>query len=175
MNSIIDMQNTRALIRIVTTFARSHRIPCDHEDFIQDLLINLLQRRAKRLLPQLVPPGWLKRFVDHRAVDLHRHYKRRPQKFISDLNLEDYLPCSTDAAPVVTEIQSPDSDPDLKPLLDAALQHLSDEHKRTIMLLAEGYTYEDIASITGTKVGTVRSRIHYARKRLAPLMVAEAS
>lgn len=41
---------------------------------------------------------------------------------------------------------------------------------RSLMLYAEGYDYGEIAEATGARVGTVKSRIHYARKRLKQLL-----
>lgn len=34
----------------------------------------------------------------------------------------------------------------------------------------EGMSYEEIAQVTGAKAGTVRSRIHYAKKALRPIL-----
>lgn len=41
---------------------------------------------------------------------------------------------------------------------------------RSLWLYAEGYDYGEIAAMTGAKKGTVKSRIHYARKRLRVLL-----
>ena len=49
----------------------------------------------------------------------------------------------------------------------AALDDLP-EHQRTAVVLCdvEGMPYDDIAEVMGCPVGTVRSRIHHARRRL---------
>ncbi len=39
-----------------------------------------------------------------------------------------------------------------------------------ILIGAEGVSYEDAAQICGTKVGTVKSRVNRARRRLAELL-----
>lgn len=41
---------------------------------------------------------------------------------------------------------------------------------RSLWLYAEGYDYGEIARLTGAKTGTVKSRIHGARKRLKALL-----
>lgn len=41
---------------------------------------------------------------------------------------------------------------------------------RSLWLYAEGYDYGEIAEATGARTGTVKSRIHYARKRLRLLL-----
>ena len=55
-----------------------------------------------------------------------------------------------------------------------ALAKLSPEQREAILLIgAEGLTYEETAVICGTKVGTIKSRVNRARKRLAELLGLE--
>ncbi len=55
--------------------------------------------------------------------------------------------------------------------LNAALARLSPEHRQVFLLHAsESLTYEEIASVVGCPIGTVMSRLHYARKRLQGLL-----
>jgi RNA polymerase sigma factor (sigma-70 family) len=54
------------------------------------------------------------------------------------------------------------------------LRRLIPEHRQTIMLvLVGGLTYEQAARELGIPVGTVRSRLHAARKRLAELLAGD--
>ena len=51
--------------------------------------------------------------------------------------------------------------------LRRCLNSLSPEHRETLMLrFFENMSYEEIARITGSGVGTVRSRIHYGKQAL---------
>ncbi|MGL1585761.1 sigma factor-like helix-turn-helix DNA-binding protein [Vibrio parahaemolyticus] len=38
------------------------------------------------------------------------------------------------------------------------------------MLYSEGHSYEEISQLTNVKLGTVRSRLHYARRRAKKLL-----
>jgi RNA polymerase sigma-70 factor (ECF subfamily) len=52
-----------------------------------------------------------------------------------------------------------------------ALAQLSPEQREALMLVgAESFSYEEAARITGCEVGTVKSRVHRARVRLAGLL-----
>lgn len=52
-----------------------------------------------------------------------------------------------------------------------ALKKLPDEQREALLLVAaEGFSYEDAAEIAECAVGTVKSRVNRARKRLAELM-----
>jgi RNA polymerase sigma-70 factor (ECF subfamily) len=52
-----------------------------------------------------------------------------------------------------------------------ALTKLSPEQREAILLIgAEGLTYEETAEICNTKVGTIKSRVNRARKRLAEIL-----
>ena len=56
----------------------------------------------------------------------------------------------------------------------SALGKLSPEQREALLLIgAEGLTYEETAAICGTKVGTIKSRVNRARKRLAELLGLE--
>lgn len=56
---------------------------------------------------------------------------------------------------------------ELQGKLNEAMQKLSDKHRTVITLFEiDGLTHEEIAQITETSVGTVRSRLHYAKQIL---------
>ena len=56
---------------------------------------------------------------------------------------------------------------DLKKALDAALDRLSPAIRATFVLFAEAeMSYKEIAALQDVPVGTVMSRLHYARQKL---------
>ena len=48
----------------------------------------------------------------------------------------------------------------------AAVQSLPDIFKQPFMLYFEGYKYHEIADTLGEPLGTIKSRIHFARQLL---------
>jgi RNA polymerase sigma-70 factor (ECF subfamily) len=77
----------------------------------------------------------------------------------------------TDHDPIDPRDESPSSDPTLPlelaerdELIQAALNALADDHRAVVVMKEfDGLRYEEIASILGVPVGTVRSRLHRAR------------
>jgi len=74
----------------------------------------------------------------------------------------------------------PDDGPDPQQIVDlseqssvvaGALAKLP-ESQRAVLVLhdMEGFSYQDIASIVGTSIGTVRSRLHYGRLKMRELL-----
>jgi len=56
-------------------------------------------------------------------------------------------------------------------LIASSLKLLPDEQRIAVVLRdVEGFTYDEIASIVGASLGTVRSRIHYGRIKLRELL-----
>ncbi|MEP6663211.1 MAG: sigma-70 family RNA polymerase sigma factor, partial [Verrucomicrobiota bacterium] len=56
---------------------------------------------------------------------------------------------------------------ELQEKLNEAMQGLSETHRLVVALHdVQGLSHEEVARITGTNVGTVRSRLFYARQQL---------
>ena len=104
---------------------------------------------------------WLLRIVTNAALDAGRKRRRRPT-----LRLED--------GPEVALEPAVGDDPaaglhrqDLRRALDAALDRLSPATRSTFVLFAEAeLSYKEIAACQGIALGTVMSRLHYARQKL---------
>jgi RNA polymerase sigma-70 factor (ECF subfamily) len=54
--------------------------------------------------------------------------------------------------------------------LRAALMKLRTEQREAVLLLASGISCEEAAKICGTTIGTIKSRVNRARRRLAELL-----
>jgi RNA polymerase sigma-70 factor, ECF subfamily len=62
---------------------------------------------------------------------------------------------------------APGADPVTRLDLEAAIRRLSPDARRVVVLHdIEGYRHDEIASLLGVAPGTVRARLHHARKQL---------
>jgi RNA polymerase sigma-70 factor (ECF subfamily) len=59
---------------------------------------------------------------------------------------------------------------DFSDMLKALTKLPLDQREALLLVTAEGLTYEDAARICGTNIGTIKSRINRARRRLAELL-----
>jgi RNA polymerase sigma-70 factor (ECF subfamily) len=109
-----------------------------------------------RALPRLNDVAKFRPWAFRIARDrIYREYRRR-RLAVEPLDETLELP--------VTEETIPPADLEQ---LHNCMEDLSPEHREALVLrFFEEMSYEDIARITGATVGTVRSRIHYAKQAL---------
>jgi RNA polymerase sigma-70 factor (ECF subfamily) len=113
---------------------------------------------------------WATRIVINVGLDQLRKQKRLPDESIEEMELESggverQLPVIT-PNPTAGLEQS-----ELRARLDRALGQLSVEHRTALILHAyEELDYKEIARRMGCSLGTVMSRLFYARRRLAGLL-----
>jgi RNA polymerase sigma-70 factor (ECF subfamily) len=107
---------------------------------------------------------WLLRVVSNAALDLGRQRGRRETMSLDAQHVGDALPVGLlvhDRAGQGLERA------DLRSQLDRALAHLSEVQRQTFVLYADGeLSYREIAQVMETSIGTVMSRLFYARQKL---------
>ena len=119
--------------------------------------------RAHRALARLEPEGSLRPWLYRVAINLS--YNRRPRKGIVLSTIED-----------VTEqvMESPTRSPsslaelaETRRMVLAAVETLGPKHKIVVVLhYLNGLNLAEIAQVVDCPVGTVKSRLHYALRRL---------
>lgn len=165
-----DQLVTRYRGRVYGLIYHMVRNDSDAWDLAQDAFV-----KAWKALPKFEGQSafftWLYRISHNVALDWLRARKVR-----GDVEFDDALEKSVAAgAKTVPHGQAqPDerlSHHELGSRLQAALAQLTPEH-RTVVLLreVEGRSYEEIAEITECTLGTVMSRLFYARKKLQALL-----
>jgi len=115
-------------------------------------------------------PTWLNRIVTNLCLDELRRQKRARTDSIEAME--------ESTGPVENRMEIETLDPieglsreELRERIDAALAKLSDKHRTVIVLYEfEQLEYREIAEKMGTSIGTVMSRLFYARKRMASLL-----
>lgn len=104
---------------------------------------------------------WLLRVVSNAALDIGRQ-KRRRDKLRQELQAEDSSNGQPDGDAGLNLDQK-----ELRRLLDGALAALPENQRRTFVLHAEAeLSYREVADLLGISIGTVMSRLYYARRRL---------
>lgn len=113
---------------------------------------------------------WMTRVVINLCLDHLRRQKRHRSESIEELGeesggVERLMP------PVTTNPTAGMEREELRKRIDEGLRQLSHEH-RTVLVLHEfeEMEYKDIARTMGCSIGTVMSRLFYARRRLANLL-----
>lgn len=137
------------------------------EDLFQELLI-----KAFGMLDQVVkieePGSWLCRVMYNLFIDQHRRFARQRMHLVDEGHLpgEGLADLAGDLDPVADHERLEKFE-----RLDAALAELSEEHRIIVLLHdTEGYKLSEIEELTGTPVGTIKSRLHRARARLRQIL-----
>jgi len=113
---------------------------------------------------------WMTRIVINLCLDQIRRQKRKRAESIEKLDEE--LGGVERQMPVVTANPTAGMErAELRKRIDEAMQKLSDAH-RTVLILHEfeELEYKAIAEVMGCSIGTVMSRLFYARRKLASLL-----
>lgn len=121
---------------------------------------------------------WLIRIVTNAALDLGR---KRGRRNAAGLNAGGGSGPSGEDDDRGQFEPAVESDPtrglhreDLRRILDAALDRLNPPVRTTFVLFAEaGLSYKEIAESQGVPIGTVMSRLHYARQKLQAVIDAD--
>lgn len=141
------------------------RFRADVEDITQDIFVKLY-----RTLPQFDPArgtrlsSWVFTFVKNYCFDV---LKRRRLKLVP-------LEAPPGDSPPRREVAGKEREPreelasqELQETIAHAVDLLPDDQKAAFVLREyEGLSYSDIAGITGSSEGTVKSRIHRAKEAL---------
>jgi RNA polymerase sigma-70 factor (ECF subfamily) len=142
-----------ALLPSLRRYSRSlTRSDTDGEDLLQDCVEKVLARRTQWRGLNL--RGWVLTIM----TNLYRNQRRSTVRS----NLVDLEGAVELAAPEVP------NDPLERARLENALNSLSEDHRAVLMLIViEGYTYQQVAATLDIPIGTVMSRLSRARQQIA--------
>ena len=142
----------------------SRMLGTEHEradDLLQEIWVSVF-RALPRLNDAAAFRSWLFRIARDRVC---REFRRR------------HLPMSfNEPAASAEAVEEMNDEPPAGETIRWGLERLSPDHREVLMLrFLEDLSYEDIARITGTAPGTVRSRIHYAKRALKDALQKETT
>jgi RNA polymerase sigma-70 factor, ECF subfamily len=149
---------------VVSTYDKGYTVAlhmlrrdADARDVMQEAFIRV-QRGLKDFQGQAKFTTWLYRVVVNLCLDQLRHKKRWGQRDSEALETLENDSASPEAMT---------SDAEMAKVLEAGLATLPEIHRATFVLFeVEGLSYEEIAHSTGVRIGTVMSRLFYARKKM---------
>jgi RNA polymerase sigma-70 factor (ECF subfamily) len=139
------------------------------EDANQELWIGVF-RTVRTLANPRAFRTWLFTATRHRALDHLRRQKRERELFGADSDLD----------AVAEVIGAPAPEEDRGHLSDSDLRRVMTDlppPQREVLLLRyqDDLSYTEIAVVVGCSIGTVRSRLHHAKLKLARLLEHEVS
>ena len=107
--------------------------------------------------------AWLLRIARNKAYD---HFRRQNRRRESSVDEEDapFLATLTDdnPSPHAEAVNS-----ELREALEHCVGGLSDEHREVIVLIdVQGQSYDHASAVCGVNIGTVKSRLNRARRRV---------
>jgi RNA polymerase sigma-70 factor (ECF subfamily) len=127
------------------------------DDLLQDVWLDVF-RQLPRLQDAAAFTAWIYQIARGKALLDVRRNGRLP---IAAENLD--LVAAADTEPTFL--------PEDAERIHAGLDRLNDEHREVLLLrFLEELSYEQIGRVIGSPVGTVRSRLHYAKQALARLL-----
>jgi RNA polymerase sigma-70 factor, ECF subfamily len=143
------------------------RNTADAEDVAQEALLRAY-KSFDRLRDRSRFRGWLVRISFRLALDRLRSANRREQR--------DTLWAQPAHQPPSASAEDIAASNQFQGRLESSLEELPEKLRLVLLLSAmDGYTIEEIASMVGVPVGTVKSRIFIARKKLAEKLRCHAN
>ncbi len=142
----------------------------DAEDAVQEALVKAW-RNIDRFEGRASFTTWIHRIVMNASLDILRRNTSRPDVAATNEREDDEQPrleASYEITPEHTAALG-----EMQLMVRAAVARLASVHQQAINLREfEDCSYEEIAETAGCPVGTVMSRLHHARHRLAADLLA---
>jgi len=130
----------------------------DAEDLLQDTVLKALRYR-ENFQDGTNFKGWL--FTIMRNIFINNYKRKKLQNLIQDAQSNEFFVNnkSTSFDSVISLINEKD--------IRKAIVSLPTEYQTPFQMFVDGYHYDEIAEHMGIPMGTVKSRIFHARKKLA--------
>jgi RNA polymerase sigma-70 factor (ECF subfamily) len=143
----------------------------DAEDAVQDALLSAWKSMAS--FEGTSFRAWVFRIVTNRALDRLRSRKRHPELPLDPpSDSDDSVNWAEPVAPG-SELADLAADREALRVVEDALARIPPDQRACLLLRdVEGFAYEEIATITSTEIGTVKSRIHRGRLAVRNILIS---
>lgn len=180
-----DIDLFKVLVRRYQTraFALAYRLignAEEAEEIVQDCFIKVHQNLDKYRAQTSFAP-WIARICQNLCMDAIRMKQRRRDDEVLSFDPQAYGSddeCGSGAGRTVSQVA--DSGPSPSQVLDNQEEsrlleesiRLLPDNQRVVLVLhdIQGFSYQQIAEIVGTSIGTVRSRLHYGRMKMKEML-----
>ena len=150
---------------------RMTRNPTDAEDLVQETFVKAFAA-FESFTEGTNLKAWLFRILTNSYINTYRKKQRQPLQTGTD-DLDDWQMRHTQAF-ATGQLRSAEAEAlDRLPnaVINDALGELSEDRRMAVYLAdVEGFSYQEIADIMDTPIGTVMSRLHRGRKQLRALL-----
>ncbi|HEX7597997.1 MAG TPA: sigma-70 family RNA polymerase sigma factor [Polyangia bacterium] len=144
----------------------------DAEDAVQDAMVKVW-RNLHRFEGRASFTTWIHRIVMNTSLDLLRRHAGRPDNMAAEENESDTQPKLEPAHELTPEHNLGLAEMQL--LVRTAVARLAPVHRQAVTLREfDDCSYEEIAEAVDCPIGTVMSRLHHARHRIAEDLRASA-
>ena len=170
--SLFESQALQYMDQLYAAAMRMTRNPADAADLVQETYVKAYQA-FNQFEQGTNLKAWLYRIQTNTFINIYRKNQRNPYQGTID-DLEDWQLGGAESLTQSTSTRSAEAE---------AIDHLPDsavkdalqavpEHFRMVVYYAdvEGFSYQEIADIMKTPVGTVMSRLHRGRRLLRELL-----
>jgi RNA polymerase sigma-70 factor (ECF subfamily) len=157
----------RMVYRLAMQITKNH---ADADDVMQETFIKVY-RSIRMFRRDAAFETWLYRIAVNEALNFVKRRERRRESALEAAAEGEYEATTRYQAQTANDPHVHAEKAELRHYVTKAVNSLSLKH-RTVVILHEfeGLTHAEIASILNCSEGTVRSRLHYARKKLRTLL-----
>ena len=157
----------RMVYRLAMQITKNH---ADADDVMQEAFIKVY-RSIRTFRKDAAFETWLYRIVVNEALNFVKRRERQRESTLEIASEAAYEATARYHAQIANDPHAHAEKSELRHHVTEAVNSLSLKH-RTVVILHEfeGLTHAEIASILNCSEGTVRSRLHYARKKLRTLL-----
>ena len=157
----------RMVYRLAMQITKNH---ADADDVMQETFIKVY-RSIRTFRKDAAFETWLYRIAVNEALNFVKRRERQRESTLETAAEAEYEVITQYRAQIANDPHVHAEKAELRHHVTEAVNNLSVKH-RTVVILHEfeGLTHAEIASILNCSEGTVRSRLHYARKKLRTLL-----